>query len=272
MSSRRRSAATTRDGSDHTSPVCQATSRPDSELAGFRQAEEGHVSPTAFRYLLRNTRARAYRRVTTAGPGARPASSPARAMATKTGPRRNASRRNGDGGGQRSSAHRTPMQRLRRGAVTGRLLSRRETVRFGVWNVRTLRGSSKTEQLSLAMKQYRLSCVAVTETHLSGASDSVDRKALAAVLRSYGVPHQLVDIIQELHTDTRCHVRTADGVFDDFQVKSGVRQGCVLSPLLFNCFMDRILREATEMMDGGLHVEYSTSGGCSCHMETKPLL
>ena len=56
-------------------------------------------------------------------------------------------------------------------------------------------------------------------------------------------------------------MRTADGVADDFQVKSRVRQGCVLSPLLFNCFMDRILREATEMMDGGLYVEYSTSGG-----------
>ena len=56
-------------------------------------------------------------------------------------------------------------------------------------------------------------------------------------------------------------MRTADGVPDDFQLKSGVRQGCVLSPLLFNCFMDRILREATEMMDGGLYVEYSTSGG-----------
>ena len=96
---------------------------------------------------------------------------------------------------------------------------------------------------------------------LTKAYDSVDRTALVAVLRSYGVLHQLVDIIQELHTDTRCDVRTADGVSDDFQVKSGVRQGCVLSPLLFNCFMDRILKEATEVMDGGLHVEYSTSGG-----------
>ena len=65
------------------------------------------------------------------------------------------------------------MQRLRRGSVTGRLLSRRETVRFGVWNVRTLRGSGKTEQLALAMKQYRLSYVAVTETQLTGASEMV---------------------------------------------------------------------------------------------------
>ena len=68
---------------------------------------------------------------------------------------------------------RTSMQRLRRGAVTGRLLSRQETVRFGVWNVRTLRGSGKTEQLALAMKQYRLSCVAVTETHLTGTGEMV---------------------------------------------------------------------------------------------------
>ena len=37
---------------------------------------------------------------------------------------------------------------------------------------------------------------------LTKAYDSVDSTSLAAVLRSYGVPHQLVDIIQELHTDT----------------------------------------------------------------------
>ena len=55
----------------------------------------------------------------------------------------------------------------------GRLLSGRETVRFGVWNVRTLRGLGKTEQLALVMNQYRLSIVAVTETHLTGAGEMV---------------------------------------------------------------------------------------------------
>ena len=43
---------------------------------------------------------------------------------------------------------------------------------------------------------------------LTKAYDSVDRTELVAALRSYGVPHQLVGIIQEFHTDTRCHVRT----------------------------------------------------------------
>ena len=44
-------------------------------------------------------------------------------------------------------------------------------------------------------------------------------------------------------------------------MNNGVRQGCILSPLLFNCFMDRIVREAMEMSGGGLHVEHTTSAG-----------
>ena len=45
-----------------------------------------------------------------------------------------------------------------------------------------------------------------------------------------------------------------------FEVKSGVRQGCVLSPVLFSCFMDKILREAQARPGGGLHIKYSTGG------------
>ena len=34
-----------------------------------------------------------------------------------------------------------------------------------------------------------------------------------------------------------------------------------MSPLLFNCVMDRILREVTEMLGGGLNIEYTPAGG-----------
>ena len=71
--------------------------------------------------------------------------------------------------------------------------------------------------------------------NLSKTYNSVDHTALVAILRSYGVPHQLMDIIQKLYTGTGFHMRTEDGVSEDFQVKTGVRQGCALSPLLFNC-------------------------------------
>ena len=56
-------------------------------------------------------------------------------------------------------------------------------------------------------------------------------------------------------------MRTADGISQDFQVKIGVTQGCVLSLLLFNSVMDRILREAIEMLGGGLHIKHTSAGG-----------
>ena len=102
---------------------------------------------------------------------------------------------------------------------------------------------------------------------LTKAYDSVDRSALITILKQYQVPQQLIDIIKELYTGTWCCVRTAEGKSEDFEVKTGVRQGCVLSPLLFNCFMDRIVREAMEMTRGGLHVEYTTRGGLFRHTD-----
>ena len=44
-------------------------------------------------------------------------------------------------------------------------------------------------------------------------------------------------------------------------MKTCVRQGCVLSPLLFNCVMDRILKEATDLLRGGLQIQYTLAGG-----------
>ena len=93
------------------------------------------------------------------------------------------------------------------------------------------------------------------------AYDSVDRAALIAVLRSYGVPNQLVNLVGELYTETKCCVRTAEGTSEAFEVKTGVRQGCILSPLLFNCFLDRIVKGAMSVLGGGVHMEYSTEGG-----------
>ena len=96
---------------------------------------------------------------------------------------------------------------------------------------------------------------------LTKAYDSVDRTALIAILKNYKVPHHLTDIIQEMYTDTWCRVRTAEGTSEEFQVVCGVRQGCVLSPLLFNCVMDKVLRETLETTPGGWSIEYTTTDG-----------
>ena len=83
------------------------------------------------------------------------------------------------------------------------------------------------------------------------------------------MPQGLADLVQELYAGTWCEVRADGSVSPSFEVKSGVRQGCVLSPLPFNCFMNKVLREAMARLGGGLHIDYTIGGGLFLTSGTK---
>ena len=71
---------------------------------------------------------------------------------------------------------------------------------------------------------------------------TVDRTLLWQVLTRIGVPTQMIAVIQQFHDGMRACVRPDDGVSSDwFEVEQGLRQGCVLSPLLFNIFFEAVL-------------------------------
>ena len=77
---------------------------------------------------------------------------------------------------------------------------------------------------------------------LQKAYDTVDRTLLWQVLTHIGVPPQMIAVIQQFHDGIRACVRPDDGVCSDcFEVEQGRRQGCVLSPLLFNIFFAAVL-------------------------------
>ena len=73
---------------------------------------------------------------------------------------------------------------------------------------------------------------------LQKAYDSVDRELLWKVLARAGVPEEMIAVIHQFHDGMQAQVRSMDDgeLSNWFEVTQGLRQGCVLSPLLFNIF------------------------------------
>ena len=67
-------------------------------------------------------------------------------------------------------------------------------------------------------------------------------------MRHYGIPHKLVKLIKGFYKDFKCTVDN-DNFFD---VKTGVRQGCVMSAFLFNLVIDWVMRRTTEDTSRGI--------------------
>ena len=74
--------------------------------------------------------------------------------------------------------------------------------------------------------------------------DCVDHKKLWKILKEMGIPDHLIHLLRNLCTDQEATVRTGQGPRDWLQIGKGVRQGCILSPCLFNLYAEYIMRNA----------------------------
>ena len=59
-----------------------------------------------------------------------------------------------------------------------------------------------------------------------------------------GIPDNLTCLLRNLYAGQEATVRTGHGTSDWFQIGKGVRQGCILSPCLFNVYAEYIMRNA----------------------------
>ena len=73
---------------------------------------------------------------------------------------------------------------------------------------------------------------------IESAFDSVDRGALWKLLQGKGVPKKILDLLRQLHSDNWAKVRSDQLLSESFRETSGVRQGCVAAPWLFNEAID----------------------------------
>ncbi|KAL8605568.1 hypothetical protein ACOMHN_031505 [Nucella lapillus] len=71
-------------------------------------------------------------------------------------------------------------------------------------------------------------------------------------MQHYGFPLKYIAIIQQLYEDATCRVIHEGKLTDPFQVQTGVRQGCLLSPTIFLMVVDWIMRQSTAGQKTGI--------------------
>ena len=70
----------------------------------------------------------------------------------------------------------------------------------------------------------------------------VTHNKLWKILKEMGIPDHLTCLLRNLYAGQEATVRTGQGTTDCFQIGKGVRQGCILSPCLFNLYAEYIMR------------------------------
>ena len=76
------------------------------------------------------------------------------------------------------------------------------------------------------------------------AFDCADQSKLQKILQEMGIPDHLTFLLRNLYAGQEATVRTGHETTDWFQIGKGVRQGCILSPCLFNFYAEYIMRIA----------------------------
>ena len=88
----------------------------------------------------------------------------------------------------------------------------------------------------------------------SKAFDCVKWESMWRVLREMGVPEHLVLMIKSLYEQSSATISINNVTSEAFKAQKGVRQGCILSPDLFNLYGEYIMRKALENWEGGIAI------------------
>lgn len=99
--------------------------------------------------------------------------------------------------------------------------------------------------LKLILRHQRIynKNIVCTFVDFKKAYDSIDRESLFQILKEQGLDLKTLAIIKETLTDTKSKVKFMGHISEPFEIKTGVRQGDGLSPLLFNCVLEKVIQE-----------------------------
>ena len=83
----------------------------------------------------------------------------------------------------------------------------------------------------------------------------MDHNKLWKILKEMRIPDHLICLLRNLHEGQEATVRTGHGTTDWFRIGKGLRQGCILSPCLFNFYAEYIMRNTgLEEVQAGIKI------------------
>ena len=97
-------------------------------------------------------------------------------------------------------------------------------------------GSSKKQD------NYKITSISASLTTVNASTVWI--KTNWKILKEMGIPAHLTCLLRNLNAEQKATVRTRHGKMDWFKIGKGVRQGCILSPCLFNLYAECIMLNA----------------------------
>ena len=80
------------------------------------------------------------------------------------------------------------------------------------------------------------------------AFDSVRHTALCEIMKKMGVSEQIISPLRKLYQNQEAAIRVESELSEWFKIKKGVRQGCPISPICFNFYLEEVMRRTTDEM------------------------
>ncbi|KAI5735577.1 hypothetical protein M8J77_020203 [Diaphorina citri] len=106
--------------------------------------------------------------------------------------------------------------------------------------------------------------LAICFVDISKAFDSVNRTALFDILEKLNCPPNLLGVLKSLHTQTLATVKIEGENSAPFELQTGVRQGCVIAPLLFITYMQTIMNQIKRLSNAGVKLELRNDSNMFC--------
>ena len=101
-------------------------------------------------------------------------------------------------------------------------------------------GHSFLIESTLEDSKRRRKDVRIVRLDLKNVIGSVPHHTMWEMMNALRVPSHFTRIYKEIYANSTQRVRSSDGLTDEIRITHGIKQGCPLSPLLFNLVLDEI--------------------------------